>query len=109
MNLNSYFNLATDQIFERDGTVLNFMEDAIYAAWGVPLVSLPKDWIQHFEDGVARFREKKWDHVEGALIEAKPNEATADTASDFYLEQITIFRNKGDLDDNWNGEIRLAK
>ena len=37
MNLNSYFNLATDQIFEWDGTVLNFMGDAIYVAWGVPL------------------------------------------------------------------------
>lgn len=35
-NLNEYFQRTTDRIFEHDGTVIKFLGDAIFAAWGVP-------------------------------------------------------------------------
>jgi len=35
-NLNEYFQRTTDKIFEHDGSVIKFIGDAIFAAWGVP-------------------------------------------------------------------------
>ncbi len=35
-NLNDYFQRTTDKIFEHDGSVIKFIGDAIFAAWGVP-------------------------------------------------------------------------
>ncbi|NNC90456.1 MAG: adenylate/guanylate cyclase domain-containing protein [Akkermansiaceae bacterium] len=35
--LNGYFERTTEQIFKHDGVIMDFVGDAIFAAWGVPV------------------------------------------------------------------------